>query len=129
MQFHEILEDSLVVEVSLLLLFDLFHGGRCSRPTFIAVMGLVVVYLHFGLDLLVEIAIHPSSDRVELLLADCFDSGGLGLGAHAQIIGIVTAVLTDLDKGEDFELLLGLSIFALVFLFCKLGLKQPLLYS
>lgn len=98
MQFQQIFQYFFIVAVFFFFLFDFSHGGGCGVALLAAEVGLVVVDLDFGFNLLLEIAAEAMFYGVELLLTDGLDPGGLGLGAHAEIVRIVGLVMVELDQ-------------------------------
>ena len=128
MQFHEVFEDFLAIAVPFLFLFDFAHGGGGCIALLAAEVGLIVIDLHLGLDLLFEVAAVAVLDGVELLLADGFDPGGLRLGAQAEVVRVVGLVVAELDQAQDFYLLLCLPVLAFVLSLCHLRLQQSLLH-
>lgn len=128
MEFQQILKDFFVVAVFFFFLFDFSHGGGCGIALLAAEVGLIVIDFYFCLDLLLEIAAEAVLYGVELLLTDGFDPGGLGLGAHAEIVRIVGLVAVEFDQPQDFDLLFCLPVLPFVFSLGHLGLQQSLLH-
>lgn len=69
-------------------MFDFSEGGGCGVALLAAEVRLVVIDFHLGLYLVLEVAAEAVLDRVELLLADGLDAGGLGLWTHAEVVRV-----------------------------------------